>query len=109
MSTLFIKTLTCNETEDYGGSDECLLEVFTNAGRKTYRQDMNNGQVWEINDKLPFQDRAKIRLWDLDLGRWPDYHDHLGTSVIRSNPVENSTTTFTLDGADYVLTYDVLP
>ncbi len=107
MATLFIKALTCNETEDYTGSDECLLEVFTNAGRKTYRQNMNNGEVWEINDKLTFQERAKIKLWDLDLGRWPDYHDHLGTVVIRDNPVENSSASFTLDGADYVLTFDV--
>lgn len=108
MTTLFIKTLTCNETEDWTGHDECMLEVFTNAGRKTYRQNMNNGEVWEINDKLPFQSRVKIRLWDLDLGRWPDYHDRLGTVVIRDTLVENSSASFTDDGADYVLTYDVL-
>jgi len=107
MAILFIKSLTCNETEDTFGSDECLLEVFTDAGRKTYRQDMNNGEVWEINDKLPFTERVKVRLWDLDLGRWPDYHDHLGTVVIRNNPVTNSSASFTLDGADYALTYDV--
>jgi hypothetical protein len=65
MARLFIKTLTCNETEDWTGSDECLLEVFTDAGRKTYRQDMNNGEGWEINDELPFTVRAKVRLWDL--------------------------------------------
>lgn len=108
MATLYIKSLTCNETEDLTGSDECLLEVFTNAGRKTYRQDLNNGEVWEINDQLPFTTRAKVRLWDLDLGRWPDYHDHLGTVMIRDTPVFNSSASFTLDGADYVLTYDVL-
>ena len=107
MAQLFIKSLTCNETEDWTGSDECLLEVFTDAGRKTYRQDMNNGEVWEINDTLPFTVRAKVRLWDLDLGRWPDYHDHLGTSIILDTPVENSSTSFNLDGADYVLTFDV--
>lgn len=109
MPKIFIKTLTCNETEDWTGSDECLLEVFTNAGRKTYRQDMNNGEVWEINDTLAFTDRVKVRLWDLDLGRWPDYHDHLGTAIIRDTAVHNSQSSFTLDGADYVLTYDVTP
>lgn len=108
MSIIFIKALTCNETEDLTGSDECLLEVFTDAGRKTYRQDLNNGEVWEINDKLPFRERVKVRLWDLDLGRWPDYHDHLGTVVIRDTPVENSVASFTLDGADYQLSFDVL-
>lgn len=107
MATLFLKSLTCNETEDWTGSDECLLEVFTNAGRKTYRQDLNNGEVMDINDQLPFTSRAKVRLWDLDLGRWPDYHDHLGTVIIRDTPVTNSSASFTLDGADYVLTYDV--
>ena len=91
MATLFIKSLLCNETEDVTGSDECLLEVFTDAGRKTYRQTLNNSESFEINDTLPFTTRAKIRLWDLDLGRWPDYHDHLGTVVIRDTPVENST------------------
>jgi hypothetical protein len=95
MAQLFIKSLTCNETEDWTGSDECLLEVFTDAGRKTYRQDMNNGEVWEINDTPAFTVRARIRLWDLDLGRWPDYHDHLGTVVIRETPVQNSSATFT--------------
>lgn len=109
MATLYIKSLTCNETEDWSGSDECLLEVFTDAGRKTYRQDMNNGENWELNDQLPFTNRAKVKLWDLDIGRWPDYHDHLGTVIIRDTPVENSVASFTLDGADYVLTYDVLP
>ncbi|MFN8495853.1 MAG: hypothetical protein U0350_50135 [Caldilineaceae bacterium] len=108
MATLFIKSLTCNETEDLTGSDECLLEVFTDDGRKPYRQDMNNGDVWDINDQFPFTTRAKIRLWDLDLGHWPDYHDLLGTAIIRVDPVVNATATFTQDGADYELTYDVL-
>jgi hypothetical protein len=45
MAQLFIKSLICNETEDGTGSDEWLLAVFTDAGRKTYRQDMNNGEV----------------------------------------------------------------
>ena len=63
MAQLFIKSLTCNETEDWTGSDGCLLEVFTDAGRKTYSQDLNNGEVWEINDTLPFTVRARIRLW----------------------------------------------
>jgi len=107
MAQLFIKSLTCNETEDWTGSDECLLEVFTDAGRKTYSQDMNNGEVWEINDILPFTARARIRLWDLDLGRWPDYHDLLGTVVIRDTPVQNSSATFNLDGANYLITFDV--
>jgi hypothetical protein len=84
-----------------------LLEVFTDAGRKTYRHELNNGEVWEINDELPFSKRAKVRLWDLDLGRWPDYHDNLGTAVIRDTPVENSSASFTRDGADYDLTFDV--
>lgn len=109
MAQLFIKSLTCHETEDCTGSDECFLEVFTSAGRKTYRQNMNNGEVWEINDTLPFTSRTKVRLWDLDLGRWPDYHDHLGTVVLRDVPVENSSAAFTLDGANYTLTFDVLP
>ena len=59
MATLFLKSLTCNETEDWTGSDECLLEVFTNAGRKTYRQDLNNGEVMDINDRLPFTSRRE--------------------------------------------------
>jgi hypothetical protein len=109
MANLFMKTLLCNETEDFWGSDECFLEVFTDAGRKTYRQDLNNGESMEINDTLPFSNRAKIRLWDLDLGRWPDYHDLLGSVVITATPVQNSSATFTQDGADYVLTYDVQP
>jgi hypothetical protein len=107
MPTLFIKSLTCFETEDLTGSDECLLEVFTDAGRKTYRHSMNNGEVWEINDTLPFSKRAKIRLWDLDSARWPDNHDHLGTTVIRDTLVENSTASFTLDGCSYELQFDV--
>ncbi|KAM3093833.1 hypothetical protein ACKFKF_28410 [Phormidesmis sp. 146-12] len=107
MAFLLIKSLTCNETEDTTGDDECMMETYTNAGRKTYRQNMNNGQVWEINDELPFTVRAKVKLWDLDLGRWPDRHDHLGMVVIRDTPVQNSSASFTLDGADYVLTCDV--
>ena len=107
MAFLYIKTLTCNETEDVTGPDECRLDVYSETGRRSYRKDMNNGDVWDINDEVPFRERVKVQLWDIDLGRWPDPHDRLGTVNIRATPVENATASFTDDGADYVLTYDV--
>lgn len=108
MAVLHLVSLQCNETEDTWGEDECELRVFADGRIILLRQDMNNGDTWSIDEKIPFKNRTKIQLWDLDAPGWSDDHDWLGSIVVRAVPTELIEGTFNQDGADYVLSYQVL-
>ncbi|MBX9941460.1 MAG: hypothetical protein K2Y32_19510 [Candidatus Obscuribacterales bacterium] len=109
MPTLKIKTLHCITTEDNMGNDECLLEVLGGGAQRSYSNNMNNGDTWELNDDVPFNNRVEVKLTDLDLGYWPDRHDNLGKHSINADPADNEKKTFKQDGAHYELTYSVVP
>lgn len=96
--------LTCNETEDNAGEDECELRIWADGNYQSHRKGMNNGDVWDLNIPLVFNRRVKIQLWDRDNPGFPLYddHDRLGTVIIRPNQPEGSGQ-FTEDGADYDL------
>ncbi len=102
MTNIILTELTCNETEDNLGSDECDLRIWADAHYYNRRKDMTNGEVWNLNLPLSFEQRVKIQLWDIDNPGFPLYddHDHLGTVVIRSHELKGSAK-FNLDGADY--------
>ena len=104
MATITLVSLTCNETEDNAGSDECELRIWADSAFQTRRRNMNNGDVWHLGVKLDFEYRVKIQLYDLDNPGFPLYddHDYLGTLIIRPNQ-QQGTGTFNQDGADYVL------
>ncbi len=102
MAKVVLTELTCRETEDNAGADECELRIWADARFQSHRNNMNNGDVWDLNIPLEFNQRVKVQLWDLDNPGFPLYddHDHLGTITIRPNQPEGSGT-FNLDGADY--------
>ncbi len=112
MATLRILTLHCNETEDNLGPDETVLAV--RAGRLRFHKfgplSMNNGDDWDLNADLGFSNKAVVEVWDYDLGRWPDRHDLLGTHVVNEQQAGEGIkeARFNADGADYVLTYEVV-
>ncbi len=111
MPTLMVKTLHCNVTEDDLGPDETVLTV---SGYRFYKFgpiSMNNGADWDVNVDIPFSTRARLEVWDEDLGRWPDYHDKLGTHMVNSDQAGQGEkeARFTAYGSDYVLTYEVRP
>lgn len=104
MARIRLTLLTCNETEDNAGSDECELRIWADGSSQRHRKNMNNGDVWDLNIPLEFTQRVKIQLYDLDNPDFPIYddHDHLGTIIIRPDQPEGSGT-FNQDGADYDL------
>lgn len=108
MANLLLKTLHCHETEDYTGSDEIRLWVSAIRNHEYYR-DMNTGQIWDINDEVPFTVKAKIEVWDLDAGRWWDPHDRLGThhAVDSMAGQGEKAAIFDAQGARYELRYEV--
>ena len=104
MARVTLVSLTCNETEDNTGPDECELRIWADAAFQSLRRSMNNGEVWNLGIGLNFKKRVKIQLYDLDNPGFPLYddHDHLGTVIIRPDQQQGSGT-FNQDGADYVL------
>lgn len=105
---LTLKTIYCKSTEDWAGSDECELRIFTDGSGVPLklRKDLNDGQTWSLNRTFSFNKTLKIELWDLDS---PDSDDLLGTLMITSTTSggTNISRRFTRDDADYTVTYDL--
>ena len=104
MATITLVSLTCNETEDNLGEDECELRIWADSAFQTHRRNMTNGTVWNLDVTLKFSYRVKIQLYDIDNPGFPLYddHDYLGTLIIKPHQKQGSGT-FNQDGADYVL------
>ncbi|MGB3767806.1 MAG: hypothetical protein WA947_14715 [Phormidesmis sp.] len=101
---LFVNSIKCNETEDWG-NDECRLEINADSRRKgTLKKSMDDGQTWRIARSYNFENSATIKLWDEDS---PDADDFLGSLQLDTRTRPNSTARFTRDGADYTLSYRV--
>lgn len=109
MSILRLISLKCNTTEDNAGSDEIRLWVAGNRNHEYYR-DMNDGQIWDINDDVSFTKRCRIEVWDLDAGRWWDPHDKLGVHLVTDSQEGQGQKSATFDayGANYELTYEIV-
>lgn len=104
MQEMTIHSLTCRDTEDTFGSDECRLEVFADGRRvTTLRRNLNDGQSWTLNRRIRFSSNAFIKLFDED---HPDRDDFLGQVDVKTNSGRHSGR-FQRDGADYGLSYSV--
>ncbi len=104
---LKIITLSCLETEDILGDDECELRIFIDGVlEEKLQKDLNRGKEWNINKTYSFDNGIKVELWDLDS---PDADDHLGTlNVTSSRPsAAKANARLSRDGAKYDLTYAV--
>ena len=105
MRQLMLKQLKCYETEDWG-ADECRLEVYIDGALQPYlKTSLNNKQVWTLNRTYTFQTSVDIKLWDEDS---PDADDFLGAARIGTGVTDNATASFTQDGANYQLWYQVI-
>lgn len=103
MTKIILSELLCRETEDWTGSDECELRIWSDGTYQSHRRDMNTDDIWALNIPLDFHSKVRIKLYDLDNG-WGDSHDHLGTIIIRHSQPEGSGT-FNKDGCDYELSW----
>lgn len=99
---LILGALRCDRTEDWWGGDECRLEILSDtAPQVTLKRSMRRGQTWPLDQNFNFEKSITVRLWDEDS---PDPDDLLG-AVVLGSPTASATATFTLDGADYTLSY----
>ena len=107
---LQLVSIRCVEPEDAGG-DEAYLRV---GGRRVWSSGRSMGSDdEELLSTLPatrFTENIDVSLWDEDGPQWLDSDDRLGTIRVRHEQVgqRDLTGQFTLDGANYVLTYRVV-
>ena len=109
ITRVILEELTCVKTEDDSGADESRLEILVDgAPEATLRNKLNDGQKWELSQSYRFEDQVQVKLYDDDLGYWPDEHDFLGDVLIDTSPVSHATATFTKDEAYYQLEFSVV-
>src|SRR5664279_3032171 len=84
---LTLNFLKCNETEDFTGADECILDVLTEGALRTsFRRDLNDGDVFTLGNSFIFTNNAEVRLTDEDNPSIGDDNDFLGTVVANTTP-----------------------
>jgi hypothetical protein len=110
MAMLQLHSIFCKTTEDSTGADEPYLLV---GNRKVWgSQSMNDNETEDLTmvPNLPFKSRIRLSLYDQDAG-WFDDDDFLGSWVIWAGEAEQGMreARFNGDGADYTITYEVLP
>ena len=105
---LQLVSLRCNEPEDAGG-DEAFLRV---GGRRVWSRSMDSDSEEDLSTlpAIQFAETTNVSLWDEDGPQWLDSDDHLGTVQVSRDQLEQGDVTgsFTLDGANYELTYRVI-
>lgn len=109
MANLRLISLVCNATEDNTGADETYLHV---EGKRVWGPtSMNDTESKDLKEVplIPFRYRVRIDLYDQDAGGWFDKDDHLGTTYVSADQADagEKEHTFTGDGANYRLTYEV--
>ena len=107
--TVVVESLLCHVTEDWTGPDEPYL--LGNNVRFWGNGSLNNEQSVNIDRSFDGQGTASIKLYDADLGAWPDYDDPLGTVIVTADQVNQGTLTgeFKGDDASYEIEYHVEP
>lgn len=107
--TVRIESLLCNVTEDWTGPDEPYL--LGNNNRIWGNGSLNDRQSTNVGVSFGAIGTASIKLYDADAGSWIDPDDFLGEIVVDSSALNQGRQTgrFTLDGANYEITYYVLP
>lgn len=102
-------SLKCVKTEDWMGRDETYLTV---NGARVWHHNMNDGETQFLGGvpNFPFAGEVRVALYDGDAG-WGDDDDLLGVIVASARDVEEGPIvgSFTGDGAEYILTYEIVP
>ena len=109
---LHLKHLVCYQTEDWWfDGDEAYITINGNSQWGIHKA--KPGRVWHettapaMNQWFLFSSSARVQLYDNDTGIF-DKDDLLGTLMVSANVGTNQTFRFRQDGANYVLTYDVV-
>lgn len=104
-------SLYCSTTEDSTGADEPYLLVNGNQVWGMESPGLNNGDTADLSavPVIDFDTRARVELFDRDLGGALDPDDLLGRFYAGKMQAGQGELEykFTLDDADYTLTYEV--
>lgn len=104
---IFLKNLRCLDTEDTTGADEPRLRVVRDGlPMDLLLEQLNDGENLDINQGFFFLNNVEIQLYDRDPGTFGDDDDWLGSNSF-GRETRNSTMSFTRDGADYRLSYEL--
>jgi hypothetical protein len=107
MANLRLISIFCRATEDFTGADE--LKILVN-GTERWRGSLNDGQSASLRalPLIEFSSTARIELYDEDQGG-PDNDDFLGRHNATASEVGQGEKfpSFTEDGANYTITYQV--
>ncbi|RLA05839.1 MAG: hypothetical protein DRQ47_00095 [Gammaproteobacteria bacterium] len=103
MTTLKIKTLTCNATEDRFGGDDPYIIVNRKKVWGPIKAEAGDELI--INEQVDFKLTAVVELWEQDL----DPDDHMGTHVISQDNAGKGLQHFTFKykTASYELAYEI--
>lgn len=107
MAKLRLISIFCKETEDTTGADEPKILV---NGKDVWRGSLNDRQSASLSGLplIEFTSTAKIELYDRDSGGLDD-DDFLGSHEAKASEagLGEKRPSFTRDGANYVITYEV--
>jgi hypothetical protein len=111
MPSLRLLSIHCQTTEDVTGPDEPYILVgFRQVWGSQGLNDRENEDLGNI-PAVPFRTNARLSLYDQDVGGLVDDDDFLGTWIVRASEQGQGETEarFNGDGADYTITYEVIP
>jgi hypothetical protein len=104
-------SLYCTKTEDDAGADEPYLLVNGVQAWGSEAPGLNNGETADLSavPLIDFNTRARVELFDRDLGGAVDPDDLLGRFYAGKGQLGQGELEykFVLDDADYTLTYEV--
>ncbi len=105
MPKLLVNSLTCNETTSGMGDDQVFINV--NGVRVFGVVEMESGQTAHPGDSVQFTTKAVIDVWEKDTG---SDNDRIGqhTARARLKGKGERSVSFSGDGSDYTLQYEVV-
>ena len=111
MRTLRLLNLYCNRTDNNNTqSNETFLSVENGTFHIFGPKSMINGNNWNVNADIKFNEQAIIGLFDEDLIRNLSATKQFRNYIVEENEVHErpKTINFTTNTANYVLTYEII-
>jgi hypothetical protein len=114
MRTLRLLNLHCNKTDnddiDNAKIYETILSVENGRFQEFGPESMTNGNDWNVNAEIQFNEKAIITLYDDDLIRNLSNIKHIRTHIVEEIEVHHGTkkVSFATKNANYVLSYEII-
>jgi len=116
MRTLRLLNLHCNKTDnDDDNNNSKVNEVLITVDNGKFHgfgpESMINGSDWKVNTDIQFNEQAIISFYDEDLIRnLSNNSKNIRNHVVKENEAHQGTknVSFTLNNANYILTYEII-